>query len=156
MLYYLSLLEGTFSELRLFQYITFRTLGAASTAFIVSLLLAPGLIRRLKIINFGDLVEDERVGALDKSRKVGTPTMGGLLIIMSSTAATLLWAVPDNRYVLITLGTFVLMGMIGFADDLLKIKRRNGLSVKMKFLAQLIWTLLVFGVLWGCRKRASA
>lgn len=148
MLYYLSLLEGTLSELRLFQYITFRTLGAASTAFIVSLLLAPALIRRLKIVNFGDLVEDERVGALDKSKKVGTPTMGGLLIILSTTAAALLWAVPTNTYVLITLGTFVLMGMIGFADDLLKIKRRNGLSVKMKFGAQLTWTVLVFAVLW--------
>ncbi|QBG46256.1 phospho-N-acetylmuramoyl-pentapeptide-transferase [Verrucomicrobia bacterium S94] len=148
MLYYLSLLEGALSELRLFQYITFRTLGAASTAFILSLLLAPALIRRLKIVNFGDLVEDERVGALDKSKKVGTPTMGGLLIILSTTAATLLWAIPANTYVLITLGTFVLMGMIGFADDLLKIKRRNGLSVKMKFGAQLLWTVLVFAVLW--------
>ncbi len=149
MLYYLSTLEGMLSELRLFQYITFRTLGAASTAFIISLLLAPSLIRRLKIINFGDLAEDERVGALDKSKKVGTPTMGGLLIILSAAAATLLWAIPTNTYVLITLGTFILMGMIGFADDLLKIKRRNGLSVKMKFAAQLIWTVLVFGVLWA-------
>ena len=117
MLYYLSLLEGSFSELRLFQYITFRTLGAAATAFILSLLLAPGLIRKLRVINFGDLVEDERVGALDKSKKVGTPTMGGLLIILAATAATLLWAIPTNTYVLISLGTFVLMGLIGFADD---------------------------------------
>ncbi|MDZ8117121.1 phospho-N-acetylmuramoyl-pentapeptide-transferase [Pontiella agarivorans] len=148
MLYYLSLLEGTLSELRLFQYITFRTLGAASTAFIISLLFAPFLIRQLKIVNFGDQVEDDRVGALDKSRKVGTPTMGGLLIILSTSAATLLWAVPTNIYVLISLGTFVLMGMIGFADDLLKIKRRNGLSVKMKFGAQLIWAVVVFAVLW--------
>ncbi|MDF7825732.1 phospho-N-acetylmuramoyl-pentapeptide-transferase [Pontiellaceae bacterium B12227] len=149
MLYYLSLLESSLSELRLFQYITFRTLGAAATAFVLSLLLAPGLIKKLRVINFGDLVEDERVGALDKSNKVGTPTMGGLLIILSATAATLLWAIPTNTYVLITLGTFVLMGIIGFADDLLKIKRRNGLSVKMKFGAQLIWTVIVFGVLWA-------
>ncbi len=149
MLYYLSMLEEIFSELRLFQYITFRTLGAASTAFIVSLLIAPALIKRLKIINFGELVEDERVEGLDKRKKVGTPTMGGLLIILSTSAATLLWAIPTNTYVLISLGTFVLMGMIGFADDLLKIKRRNGLSVKMKFGAQLVWTILVFGVLWA-------
>ena len=149
MLYYLSLLEGSVSELRLFQYITFRSLGAAATAFVLSLLLAPSLIRRLKIINFGDLVEDERVGALDKSKKVGTPTMGGLLILFSAGGATLLWAVPTNTYVLISLGTFLLMGAIGFADDYLKIKRRNGLSVKMKFAAQLIWSAIVFGVLWA-------
>ncbi|MBN2684707.1 MAG: phospho-N-acetylmuramoyl-pentapeptide-transferase [Pontiellaceae bacterium] len=148
MLYYLSLLQNHMSELRLFQYITFRTLGAASTAFVISLLLGPWLIRRLRIINFGDLVEDERVGALDKKKKVGTPTMGGLLIIAASVGSTLIWAIPTNMYVLIVLGTFVLMGMIGFADDLLKIKRRNGLSVKMKFLFQLIWTVVVFGVLW--------
>jgi phospho-N-acetylmuramoyl-pentapeptide-transferase len=158
MLYYLSLLEGYLSELRLFQYITFRTLGAASTAFIISLVLAPGLIKRLRVINFGDLVEDERVGGLDKRKKVGTPTMGGLLIIFATAGATLLWAIPTNTYVLITLGTFVLMGVIGFADDLLKIKRHNGLSVKMKFGAQLFWTVIVFGVLWGVpetRERVS-
>ncbi|MDH3982210.1 MAG: hypothetical protein OES84_04835, partial [Kiritimatiellaceae bacterium] len=149
MLYYLSLLESYFSELRLFQYITFRSLGAASTAFILSLVLAPSLIRRLSVINFGDLVEDERVGALDKSKKVGTPTMGGLLIIISAASATLLWAIPTNLYILLTLGTFCLMGMIGFADDYLKIKRRNGLSVKAKFAFQLIWAGIAFAALWS-------
>ena len=56
MLYYLSLLESSLSELRLFQYITFRTLGAAATAFVLSLLLAPGLIKKLRVINFGTSV----------------------------------------------------------------------------------------------------
>ncbi len=149
MLYYLSLLESYVSELRLFQYITFRTLGAAATAFTVSLLMAPWLIRRLRIINFGEQKEDDRVGVLDKSRKVGTPTMGGLMIILATATATLLWAMPSNVYVLITLGTFVLMGAIGFADDYLKIKRRNGLSVKAKFSMQLLWTGIVFAVLWS-------
>ncbi len=149
MLYYLSLLESYLSELRLFQYITFRTLGAAATAFTVSLLIAPRLIRRLRIINFGEQKEDERVAALDRSRKVGTPTMGGLLIIFATSGATVLWAVPTNLYVMITLATFVLMGGIGFADDYLKIKRRNGLSVKGKFALQVFWTGLVFAVLWS-------
>lgn len=149
MLYYLSGLQNHFSELRLFEYITFRTLGAAATAFVISLLLAPWLIRKLRIINFGEQKEDERVAALDRSRKVGTPTMGGLLIILSTAGATVLWAVPTNLYVLITTGTFVLMGGIGFADDYLKIKRRNGLSVKAKFTLQLMWTGAVFAVLWS-------
>ncbi len=149
MLYYLSLLEGTISELRLFQYITFRTLGAAATAFVISLLLAPGLIKRLRVINFGELKEDDRVGALDKRQKVGTPTMGGLLIIIAAAGSTLLWAIPTNLYVLLTLGTFCLMGVIGFADDYLKIKRRNGLSVKMKFTAQLVWAVIAYAALWS-------
>jgi len=149
MLYYLSGLQNHFSELRLFEYITFRTLGAAATAFVISLLLAPWLIRKLRIINFGEQKEDERVAALDRSRKVGTPTMGGLLIILSTAGATVLWAVPTNLYVLITTGTFILMGGIGFADDYLKIKRRNGLSVKAKFTLQLMWTGAVFAVLWS-------
>jgi len=149
MLYYLSLLESHMSELRLFRYITFRTLGAAATAFIISLVLAPGLIKRLRIINFGEQKEDERVAVLDRSRKIGTPTMGGLLIILSAAGSTLLWAIPANMYVLLTLGTFCLMGLIGFADDYLKIKRKNGLSVKMKFSAQLAWAAVVFAVLWA-------
>ena len=149
MLYYLSLLETHVSELRLFQYITFRTLGAAATAFVVSLLIAPRLIKRLRIINFGEKEEDRRVGSLDKSGKVGTPTMGGLLIIFASAGATMLWAIPTNLYMLITLATFLLMGGLGFADDYLKIKRRNGLSVKAKFALQLLWTGLVFAVLWN-------
>lgn len=142
MLYYLSLLEGTISELRLFQYITFRTLGAAATAFVISLLLAPGLINRLRMINFEELKTDDRVSALDRNDKVGTPTMGGLLIILAAAGSTLFWAIPTNMYVLLTLGTFCLMGAIGFADDYLKIKRRNGLSVKMKFTAQLTLSLI--------------
>jgi len=149
MLYYLSLLESHLSELRLFRYITFRTLGAAATAFIISLVLAPGLIKRLRIINFGEQKEDERLAVLDRSRKIGTPTMGGLLIILSAAGSTLLWAIPANMYVLLTLGTFCLMGLIGFADDYLKIKRKNGLSVKMKFSAQLAWAVVVFAVLWS-------
>jgi len=149
MLYYLTGLQNYFSELRLFEYITVRTLGAAACAFVFSLLLAPWLIRKLRIINFGEQKEDDRVAALDRSRKVGTPTMGGVLIILSTAGATVLWAIPTNLYVLITVGTFILMGGIGFADDYLKIKRRNGLSVKAKFALQLMWAGAVFAVLWS-------
>ncbi len=149
MLYYLTELESLFSPLRLFQYISFRTLGAAATAFIIALLMAPGLIRRLRAINFNERVEDGRVAKLAKGHKVGTPTMGGLMIIISAAIATLLWAIPTNMYILLTLGTFCLMGVIGFADDYLKIKRKNGLSVKMKFAAQVGWAAIVFAVLWA-------
>ena len=149
MLFYLTQLEGLFSPLRLFQYITVRTLGAAATAFVISLIVAPSLIRRLRAVNFGELAEDLRVEGLAKKQKVGTPTMGGLLIILSTAVATLLWAIPTNIYMILTMGTFCLMGLVGFADDYLKIKRRNGLSVKMKFAAQLGWAAVVFAVLWS-------
>lgn len=149
MLYYLTLLEGLFSPLRLFQYITVRTLGAAATAFVVSLIVAPGLIRRLRIINFGEQVEDERVAALDRSGKVGTPTMGGLLIILAAAFSTLLWAVPTNPYIILTLSTFCLMGLLGFVDDYGKVKRRKGLSARAKFCAQLVWAVVVFAALWS-------
>ena len=149
MLYYLTALEGLFSPFRLFQYITFRTLGAAATAFVISLLIAPALIRKLRKINFGEQVEDDRVAALDRSKKVGTPTMGGLLIIIAAAGSTLLWAIPTNLYVVLTVGTFVVMGIVGFADDYGKIKRRNGLSVKAKFAAQVVWAIIVFSALWS-------
>ncbi|MCF7849106.1 MAG: phospho-N-acetylmuramoyl-pentapeptide-transferase [Kiritimatiellales bacterium] len=149
MFFYLTELADLFSPLRLFQYITFRTLGAAATAFILSLIFGPALIRRMRRINFGEQAEDERIASLDKRMKVGTPTMGGLLIILSASVSTLIWADPTNLYVVLTLATFCLMGMVGFADDYLKIKRRNGLSVKLKFGLQLAWAAVVFAVLWA-------
>lgn len=149
MFYYLAGFEEFFSPLRLFQYISFRTLGAAALAFIVSLIIAPSLIRKLRTINFGELSADNRVEGLEKTQKVGTPTMGGLLIIISTVVATVLWAIPGNIYVLLTLSTFCLMGMIGFVDDYLKIKRKNGLSVKIKFLAQIVWAIIIFSVIWS-------
>jgi len=149
MLYYLSELDELYSPLRLFQYISFRTLGASATAFVVSLMMAPGLIKRLRIINFGEQVEDERIAGLDRRNKVGTPTMGGLMIIIAASVSTLLWAIPTNLYILLTLGTFCLMGVVGFLDDYLKIKKKNGLSVKTKLLAQLVWVVIVFSALWS-------
>ena len=149
MLYYLSQLESLFSPLRLFQYISFRTLGAAATAFAISLFMGPWLIRKLQAINFGEQATDDRVGALEKRQKVGTPTMGGLMILAAAGTATLLWAVPTNRYVLLTLATFLLMGAVGFVDDYLKIRRKNGLSVKAKFAMQVAWAAAVFAVLWA-------
>ena len=149
MLYYLMELEGLFSPLRLFKYISFRTLGAAATAFIIALVMAPWLIRKLRALKIREMVQDGRISDLEKEQKVGTPTMGGLMIIASAGIATLLWAVTANLYVWLTLGTFCLMGAIGFIDDYLKIKRKNGLSVKMKFSAQLAWAAVVFAVLWS-------
>ena len=75
--------------------------------------------------------------------------MGGLIIIISTFVSTLLWANPFNLYVILTIGTLLAMGAIGFIDDYWKIKRKNGLSVKGKFIFQVIWTIIIFLVLWN-------
>lgn len=149
MLYYLSQFESVLSELRLFQYITVRTLCAAATGFVIMLLISPRWIHRLRAVNFSEQKVDERVGVERKGQKLGTPTMGGIIIIIATTFSTLLWAIPTNRYVLLTLGTLIVMGAIGFLDDYWKIKRKNGLSVRGKFLAQLLWAIVVFSILWS-------
>ncbi|MDH3345763.1 MAG: phospho-N-acetylmuramoyl-pentapeptide-transferase [Kiritimatiellaceae bacterium] len=143
MLYWLHELSDVFSPLRMFRYITFRTVMAAGTAFVFSLIIGPWLINKLRTINFGEQCEDERVGDLDRSKKVGTPTMGGLLILFTTAVATLLWAIPGSFYVLCALSTFVFMGVLGFVDDYSKVKSRGGLSPKMKMLWQGLWSVFL-------------
>ncbi len=148
MLYWLNEFSDVFSPLRMFRYITFRTVMAAGTAFIFSLIIGPWLIEKLRAVNFGEQCEDTRVAALDRSAKVGTPTMGGLLILFATAAGTVMWADPDNFYVMCALTTFGFMGILGFIDDYLKIKRAKGLSPRVKLAGQIFWTgLLLFALL---------
>ncbi|MBI9019648.1 MAG: phospho-N-acetylmuramoyl-pentapeptide-transferase [Verrucomicrobia bacterium] len=149
MLYWLNEFSDVFSPLRMFRYITFRTVMAAGTAFIFSLVLGPWLIEKLRAVNFGEQCEDTRVAALDRSSKVGTPTMGGLMILFTTAAATVVWAVPGNFYVLCALTTFVFMGILGFIDDYLKIKRAKGLSPRVKLLGQGVWTVILLFALFS-------
>jgi len=143
MLYWLHQFSDVFSPLRIFRYITFRTVMAAGTAFILSLIIGPWLIEKLRAVNFGEQREDERVGELDRSAKVGTPTMGGLLILFTTAAATVMWSEPGNFYVLCALTTFGFMGTLGLVDDYLKIKRHKGLSPRVKLTGQCLWTGVV-------------
>ena len=87
MLYYLSQFESVLSELRLFQYITVRTLCAAATGFVIMLLISPRWIHRLRAVNFSEQKVDERVGVERKGQKLGTPTMGGIIIIIATPAS---------------------------------------------------------------------
>lgn len=146
MLYWLYQCNDFFSPLRIFRYITFRAVLAAGTAFILSLIIGPWLIEKLRIVKYGEQCEDQRVAGLDKAAKVGTPTMGGLMIIFTTVAATVLWAEPGNFFVLCALTTFCFLGVLGFIDDYLKIKRKagqGGLSPRVKLLAQAAWTVLL-------------
>jgi phospho-N-acetylmuramoyl-pentapeptide-transferase len=144
MLYWLSQFSDLYSPLRIFRYITFRAVLASGTAFLFSLIIGPWLIEKLRVLKYGELREDDRVAGLERKAKVGTPTMGGLMIIFSTVAATVLWAEPGNFFMLCALTTFCFLGVLGFIDDYAKIKKSNGLSPRMKLLAQAGWTVLLF------------
>jgi phospho-N-acetylmuramoyl-pentapeptide-transferase len=140
MLYELHLWSDGASPLRVFQYITFRALGAAATAFLLGLMLGPPAIRLLRRFKLG---QPDRLAASPEARKLhqgkaGTPTMGGVLIVLTVAISTLLWAAPGNPYPLLALAAMVYMGAIGFWDDYLKVSRRNrrGLSGRLRLLLQ--------------------
>lgn len=151
MFYYLSLLSGWLSELRIFKYITVRALGGAATSFIVCVLLGPWVIRTLRQFKIQQYVRKEEAPPLHvlHGSKEGTPTMGGVLIIGSVTVSTFLWAIPTNPFILFTIATFLFMGMIGMTDDFAKLKGKSakGLSARAKFRLQVFWGLLMGGCL---------
>jgi phospho-N-acetylmuramoyl-pentapeptide-transferase len=150
MFYFLHQFRDTFPALRLFQYITFRAVMGAGTAFLIALILGPPMIRWLRVLKFGQQIRDDDV-MKHHGKKSGTPTMGGLLVIVSVVMSTLLWAVPTNGYVALTLCTLVFMGGVGFLDDWLKVSKRNhkGLAARKKMALQLFWGTVVAGVLYA-------
>ncbi len=135
-----------YSPFRVFQYATFRTAMSAITALLLSVVLGPWLIARLRKFQIGQHIREE--GPASHQKKAGTPTMGGLLICVSIVAPTLLWAdlrVPAVWVALIGLLSF---GAIGFWDDYLKVQRKNnlGLTGRHKLLLEVLASMLV-GVL---------
>ena len=120
-----------------FRYITFRTAMATVTALVLSFVLGPWVVRKLRARQAGG--ETIRADTPERHRaKAGTPTMGGILILVAVLASTLLWANLKNRYVwmivLITAG----LGLIGLLDDIRKLRTKKGLSTKQKFGAQVL------------------
>jgi phospho-N-acetylmuramoyl-pentapeptide-transferase len=164
MLYYLSqqLLEWTkgtpwadrLSALRLFRYITVRSAGAAVTALVLSWWLGPKIIRWLKQLKFGQEYADkaEEAGGLASRvlSKKGTPTMGGALIVSVLFFSTVLWAQMDNKLVLLTLLSVVVLAGLGFYDDYAKIVQQSGggTAPRVKLLAQTAVSLFIGIYLW--------
>ena len=139
MLYYpLYALHEQFHLFNVFRYITFRTALATLTALLISLALGSRLIRSLREFQIGQQIRPE--GPLSHQSKKGTPTMGGLLILIAVILPSLLWADPANPFVWIALISTLLFGVIGFADDYIKITRKRslGLTARQKFVLQ--WT----------------
>ena len=147
MFYYLRLLQSidALSFLRVFQQVTFRAAWAAITALAISLIFGPRMIRLLKEFQIGQQIREE--GPRTHEAKRGTPTMGGVLVLLSVAISTLLWSDLSVAYVWIAVVTTLLFGAIGFADDYLKIKRRHnlGLKARQKLVLQFL-VALTFGM----------
>ncbi len=151
MLSYLADLEHLWGPLRLFRYITFRGLFAAGTSLIIGFLLGPWLIAKLKQLSFGQVFRDQsQVGELANlhAKKKNTPTMGGLLIFVSVTVSVLLWARP-NVWIFVALFVYAALTALGFADDYLKISKKNskGVSSRQKLLWQSVITVVALSIL---------
>ena len=132
-------LADQFSALNVFRYITFRTGGAMMTALIVSFLFGPVMIEILRSRQGqGQPIRDDGPESHLLTKK-GTPTMGGVLILLAVCTATLLWVDLTNPYIWAVLGVTCGFGVIGFLDDFLKVSKRNskGLSGKLKLAMQL-------------------
>jgi phospho-N-acetylmuramoyl-pentapeptide-transferase len=123
MLYYLHYLSDYVPVLNVTRYITFRTAAASLTALAIALLVGPVMIRKLREFQIGQVIRQE--GPATHRKKAGTPTMGGLLILTSVVAPTLLWSDLANAQVWIAVVSMISFGAIGFADDYLKIVRRS-------------------------------
>ena len=145
MLLYLfyHVLQPYFHALNVFRYITVRTALASLTALLITLVLGPWVIQRLRELQIGQFIREE--GPKSHQAKAGTPTMGGVLIVGSTVIPTLLWGDLENAYVWLAIFTMVVFGTIGFVDDYSKVmKKRNlGLTSGSKFFLQ---TLASFGV----------
>lgn len=131
----------------LFTYITFRVAAGMLTALVIALAIGPSTIAWLRRLRFGQVVREE--GPQTHLKKAGTPTMGGILIILSCAASTLLWAELSNRYVLICLGVLLWLGALGFLDDYLKVVRRRpeGLVARYKLIGQGVLGMLLGALL---------
>jgi len=139
MLYYLAELGGQFSALNVFRYLTFRTGGAVVTAALVVFLFGPMIIRGLRgRQGKGQPIRSD--GPQTHFKKAGTPTMGGLMILIGTLVATLLWANLTNIYVWVVLLVTLSFGAIGFYDDYLKVTAAShkGFSGKLRLALEMI------------------
>ncbi|HET7563864.1 MAG TPA: phospho-N-acetylmuramoyl-pentapeptide-transferase [Gemmatimonadaceae bacterium] len=153
MLYYLLVpLTKYWSAFNVFNYITFRSAGAAVTALVVAFIVGPPVLHRLQTMKIRQVV---RAGTPESHQgKCDTPTMGGIIILIAAVVPTLLWARLSNRYVWIALLVTAWMGAIGFLDDYLKLKQKRegrkneGLVERYKLAGQLSIGVLLGLYLW--------
>ncbi|WP_407276207.1 phospho-N-acetylmuramoyl-pentapeptide-transferase [Halothiobacillus sp. DCM-1] len=145
-------LEKYYSAFGVFRYLTLRAMLGVMTALLVALWVGPGMIRLLQAFKAGQPIRSD--GPQSHLSKAGTPTMGGALILVAIAVAMLLWGDLGNRYVWIALLTTFGFGLIGFADDYLKLSKRNsrGLASRYKYFWQSLIALVVAVVLFSIAK----
>jgi phospho-N-acetylmuramoyl-pentapeptide-transferase len=135
------------SPFRIFRYVTVRTLLASLTSLFLCVILGPWFIRKLREFQIGQHIRED--GPKSHQKKAGTPTMGGVLIITSVLAGSLLWADLRHLYIWIAIFALVAFGIIGFIDDYAKVanKRNLGLTARQKLGLQMLVAAIITGVL---------
>src|SRR5947208_15881403 len=136
-----------FSPFRIFRFLTFRTAFASLTALFMGLIIGPAVIRQLREFQIGQYIREE--GPQAHQKKAGTPTMGGVLIVLSTAIPSLLWADLTNPFILIALFALAGFAIIGFIDDYAKVSKQQnlGLTAKKKIYFQVVVSLVVGGSL---------
>ncbi|WP_217516455.1 phospho-N-acetylmuramoyl-pentapeptide-transferase [Vibrio metschnikovii] len=144
-----ELLQPYFSFFRLFEYLSFRAIVSILTALSLSLWMGPRLIKRLQVLQIGQVVRND--GPESHFSKRGTPTMGGVMILASISITVLLWANLSNPYVWAVLAVLLGFGVIGFIDDYRKVIRKNsdGLIARWKYFWQSVIALVVAFALYA-------
>src|SRR4051812_27708059 len=130
-----------------FHYVTTRAMLASLTSLFLCIALGPWLIAKLRVMRFGQQIRED--GPKSHQKKAGTPTMGGVLIIISIVLPTLLWADLRHPYIWISLFSLIAFGAIGFIDDYAKVaKKQNlGLTAKQKFGLQMLVAAIITAIL---------
>jgi phospho-N-acetylmuramoyl-pentapeptide-transferase len=124
-----------FHPFRIFRYLTFRTAFASGTALLIALFIGPWVIQKLREFQIGQFIRDD--GPQSHLKKSGTPTMGGVLILIAILLPTVLWSDPANPFVWITVFSTLAFGAIGFVDDYTKVVMRRSLGLTAR--AKLFW-----------------
>jgi len=147
MFYYLSLFKEDLSFLNIFSYITFRTGAAIFTSFLLTLLIGPAVVKKLRSYKIQQI--EREYGPASHLSKSGTPTMGGILIFISLVVSVLLWAKLDTNYIWLLLFTTISLGFAGVMDDYTKLVKKNpeGMKSSVKLAIQLFTALIVVGYL---------
>src|SRR5574341_119427 len=152
MLYHLLYpLSDSISFFNIFKYITFRTAYATVTALLVSFVLGPWIIKKLKANQVAAKIRTD--GPTTHMVKEGTPTMGGLIILSSVVGPTALWADLTNPYIQIILLSTIWLGILGFMDDYMKVvkKKSKGLVGRQKLIGQVLLGLILGYILFAYR-----
>jgi len=147
MLYYLHFLKDTFSPLNLFYYISVRLSGAIITSFLITMIICPFIIRKLREYKIQQIQRQD--GPITHLSKSGTPTMGGIIIFTSMLISTLLWARLDNRFIILLSISSLILALAGWLDDYTKLIKKDprGAPSWLKFSLQIITATIVVGYL---------